>query len=190
MLFRSTARFHGALLDAVHGRLGERQTRYYFRGGCGTKMHDLDRWPEPAAKLINARALALFQHAFDSESGVVDIAWANVYREGDYCMAHSHTRALASIVYMLDPGDAPTDDAESARLCFVDPRLACCCSEEDDCMTTPFCPEMPAGTMIMFPGKTVHTVTPYHGTQPRVTLSWNINRTALAGSPLPEHEGD
>ena len=32
--------------------------------------------------------------------------------------------------------------------------------------------------MIMFPGQAVHCVTPYLGTQPRITLSWNLNKEA------------
>jgi hypothetical protein len=35
----------------------------------------------------------------------------------------------------------------------------------------------------------VHTVNPYSGTRPRITLSWNINRNALPGSPLPAEMG-
>ena len=52
-------------------------------------------------------------------------------------------------------------------------------------MTTPCAPLHREGTLIMFPGQLVHTVTPYHGETPRITLSWNINKTAIAGSPIP-----
>jgi hypothetical protein len=38
--------------------------------------------------------------------------------------------------------------------------------------------------MIMFPGELVHCVNPYAGTQPRLTLSWNINQQRLPCSAL------
>ena len=53
-------------------------------------------------------------------------------------------------------------------------------------MTTPCAPIMKEGLMIMFPGQVVHCVSPYTGERPRITLSWNVNKTAIAGSPLPE----
>ena len=50
-------------------------------------------------------------------------------------------------------------------------------------MTAPFLPGMTAGTMIIFPSQLVHAVNPYTGKRPRITLSWNINKNALPGSP-------
>jgi predicted 2-oxoglutarate/Fe(II)-dependent dioxygenase YbiX len=44
---------------------------------------------------------------------------------------------------------------------------------------------MTAGTMIIFPSQLVHAVNPYTGKRPHITLSWNINKNALPGSPLP-----
>jgi len=42
-----------------------------------------------------------------------------------------------------------------------------------------------AGDMILFPGAIVHAVNPYDGKRPRLTLSWNINKQAVPGPPLP-----
>jgi hypothetical protein len=56
-------------------------------------------------------------------------------------------------------------------------------------MTTPFFPGMAAGTMLIFPSQLVHTVNLYEGKRPRITLSWNINKNVLPGSPLPAGEG-
>lgn len=57
-------------------------------------------------------------------------------------------------------------------------------------MTTPFFPGIAAGTMLIFPSQLVHTVNPYTGARPRITLSWNINKHILPGSPLPANEGN
>ena len=61
-----------------------RLRRRYFRGGCGTKIHHLEKWASAEAELITARARALFRKVLDCEHAVVDLSWANVYRTGDY----------------------------------------------------------------------------------------------------------
>jgi hypothetical protein len=127
----------------------------------------------------------LFRKVLECEHAVVDLSWANVYRNGDYCLPHSHLRSTASVVYCLDPGDEDPDDSQSGRFCFVDPRLRNCCQDQEGCMTAPFFPGMAAGTMLIFPSQLVHTVNPYAGMRPRITLSWNINKHALPGSALP-----
>lgn len=160
----------------------------YFRAAGGTKIHHVDRWGFAEANLINGRAIALFKRVWATDEAVVDLSWANVYREGDYAMAHAHTRSTASVVYFLDAGDDDPEDPAGGRFCFVDPRLACCCQEEPGMMTSPYLPRMTSGTMIIFPSHLVHCVNPYNGTRPRITIAWNINRHVIPGSPLPEEE--
>ena len=167
----------------------QRLRKRYFRGACGTKIHHLEKWVNSEAELITARAKALFMKVLDCQDAVVDLSWANVYRSGDYCMPHSHVRSTASVVYCLDPGDEDPEDQQSGRFCFVDPRLKCCCQDQEECMTTPFLPGMPSGTMLIFPSQLVHAVNPYTGKRPRITLSWNINKNALPDAPLPPEAG-
>ncbi|MDH5512988.1 MAG: 2OG-Fe(II) oxygenase family protein [Gammaproteobacteria bacterium] len=161
-----------------------------FRGDCGTKLHHLEKWASTEAELLTARAKALFRKVLACDQSVVDLSWANVYRHGDYCLPHSHLRSTASVVYCLDPGDEDPEDAQSGRLCFVDPRLRDCCKHQDGCMTAPFFPVMASGTMLIFPSQLVHTVNPYTGKRPRITLSWNINKDKLPGTPLPANAGN
>lgn len=155
------------------------------RGSGGTRIQNLEKWISAEAELINARAVALFKHVLECDQAVIDLGWANVYRTGDYCAPRSQLRATASVVYCLDPGDEDTEDTASGRLCFVDPRLGNCCQEQEGCMTTPFFPDMVAGTMIIFPSQLVHTVYPYTGKRPLITISWNLNKDVLTGPPLP-----
>jgi hypothetical protein len=77
-----------------------------MRGGCGTKIDDIDRWKVPEAALIHARAISFFINGLGFDQSVVDQCWANIYRKGDYCMPHSHIRARVGIVYLVDPGDS------------------------------------------------------------------------------------
>jgi hypothetical protein len=167
----------------------QRLRKRYFRGAGGTKIHDLGKWVSSEAELITARAKALFMQVLESDQAVLDISWANVYRTGDYCMPHSHLRSTASVVYCLDPGDEDHEDPHSGRVCFLDPRIRNCCQEQEGCMTTPFLPGMTSGTMIIFPSQLVHAVNPYTGKRPRITISWNINKNTLPGSPLPSDTG-
>ncbi|MHB8534669.1 MAG: putative 2OG-Fe(II) oxygenase [Sulfuricaulis sp.] len=146
------------------------------RGDGGTSIQHLEKWVSSEVELITARAKALFMRVLECDQAVVDLSWANVYRTGDYCMARSHVRSTASVIYCLDPGDDDPEDASSGRFCFVDPRLSNCCQEQEGCMTAPFVPDMAAGTMIIFPSQLVHAVNPYAGKKPRITLSWNINK--------------
>lgn len=153
--------------------------------GVGSaKVFDIDKWDSAAASLIHARALALFRLATADDRVAVDLSWASVYHEGDFCVPHSHPRTVASALYLLDSGDAAREDA-SGRFYFADPRLAPCCREEEGVMNTPSAPNLEPGAMLLFPGKLVHFVSPYYGSSPRLTMSWNLNPRAKDGAPLP-----
>ena len=185
--FQDTEAYHPALIQRVlelekDPALSEEWNR--LQGGA--KIYHLDRWDCPEAELIQARALTLFKLVFDSQEAFLDIGWATVYRKGDHCMPHSHYRTMASLVYFLTFGDSDPNESASGRFLFVDPRLPMCCQQEPGRMTTPCAPIMKEGLMIMFPGQVVHCVSPYMGERPRITLSWNINKVQIEGSPLPE----
>ena len=155
------------------------------RLGVGSaKVYDIDKWPIAAASLIHARALAFFRLATNSKSVVADLSWASVYHDGDFCLPHSHPRTLISVLYVIDLGESA--GGTNGAFCFADPRLASCCREEVGYMSTPCAPIFEPGLMVLFPGKAVHFVSPYHGDRPRLTMSWNLNKVAQKGSPLPE----
>lgn len=187
-LFQDTAAYHPALRETILRLAHDTDFAAPFDGMVGSrKVFDIERWDCPAAQLIHARALDLFQKALGAGPAVVDLTWATLYRKGDHCMAHSHPRSYASIVYVLDPGGEPEPGEElGGDFLFADPRMPSCCPEEEGCMSNPCAPATQEGLMLLFPGKTVHMVTPYTGARPRITLSWNINREAIPGRPLSE----
>jgi hypothetical protein len=158
--------------------------RRVMRSTGGTKIYHIDRWGCDAADMVNRRAIQFFKLARPSTTAAVDLSWASLYRAGDYSMPHSHPRADASIVYCVDVGDSPEGDPLDGQFCFVDPRYTTCCQIDVQCMTHPIAPKLAPGSMIMFPGALVHCVNPYTGRRPRITLSWNINRQPLPGSPF------
>lgn len=156
----------------------------YARSLGGTKLYHLDQWESPEARLLTARAIAFFKHAIGTGEAVVDLSWANVYCNGDYCVPHSHVRSTASVVYWLEDGDPDPGDPDSGRFAIVDPRYVRCCQIEENRMTNPLMPVISAGSMLIFPSELVHCVNPYSGRKPRISISWNINTQAVPGSPL------
>lgn len=166
----------------------ESNSRYkanYAQGGCGTKIFHLDRWQSAEAELIHLRAMALFSEMFECPEPVVDVSMANIYRDGDFCMPHSHTRTPASLVYSVTCGDPDPENPISGELCFVDPRMKQCCRTEEGRMTSPLVPDMQPGTLVLFPSRIVHCVAPYTGKSPRITLAWNIDARPIPGEAIP-----
>lgn len=188
--FTDIEAYHATLRDTVL-RL-ERSSSFKDqlpRGSCGTKIYHTEKWSCPAAKLLHERAQAMFKHMLKTDTAYVDDAWANIYHSGDYCVPHSHIRAQAGVVYMLDPGDEEAKDSLSAKFYIADPRVAFCCQHHPGHMTRLLIPDMRSGTMIIFPGQVMHGVNPYFGARPRITLSWNIGKEVIAGDPRKTFEG-
>jgi hypothetical protein len=154
---------------------------WIFKGGCGMKVRRPDRWKRPAADLIHGRALSLAHRVLSRSNVVTDDCWANVYRDGQYCMPHSHVRSSVSIVYLLDAGDPDPGDAMSGRLLFADPRIPYCCPQEPGRVTALLLPELSEGTMIVFASDYLHSVNPYRGGRPRISMSWNVPLAPLPG---------
>ena len=182
--FNDHAGYHAALLDAVLA--SEQDARFrdtIFKGGCGVKVRNIPAWNAPAAALIHARALRLAHRALSQRPVYADDTWASVYRAGAYCMPHSHLRSDVSIVYMLDPGDPDPDDRLAGQLCFADPRIDACCPHQPGRVTQHLLPTMDQGAMLIFASDYLHSVNPYAGVRPRVTLSWNISLKPLPGRP-------
>lgn len=180
--FDDHSRYHGDLAATILEM--ERDPAYrmwIFKGGCGMKVRRPDQWKRAAADLIHGRALT-FAHRVLSRSDVfTDDCWANVYRDGQYCMPHSHLRSNASIVYLLDPGEPDPDDAMAGKLIFADPRIPFCCPNEPGRVTGLLVPEMREGTMIIFASDYLHSVNPYRGARPRISMSWNVTLKPLPG---------
>jgi hypothetical protein len=180
--FDDHASYHPALIGATLA--AERDPRFrdtIFKGGCGIKVRNIPGWDAPAAALIHARALLLAHHTVSRRPVFADDTWASVYRAGDYCMPHSHLRSNLSIVYMLDPGDQDPADPLAGQLCFADPRIDACCPHEPGRVTQHVLPTMNAGAMLIFASDYLHSVNPYTGSRPRITLSWNITLEKLPG---------
>ena len=110
-------------------------------------------------------------------------AWANVNRAGDANRPHGHGGAYWSGIYWVDDGDVDADPAVGGLLELADPRgilpvmvapeLCCaieaCAGEGGGQSVTPR-----AGTMVLFPAWLIHSVTPYAGRRPRISVAFNF----------------
>lgn len=143
-----------------------------------TKLHHIDSWAVPGAKLLDERAQAFYRWMTGAKTSHVDLSWGNIYYDGDYIMPHAHRRSTGSVVYVLTLGDI-SDDPMSGKFCIADPRLPICREGGGDVMTNLVMPELRVGSMIIFPSNVVHSVNPYRGVRPRITLAWNINNAPL-----------
>jgi len=182
--FTDHADYHPPLLAAALAAENDPRFRgEMFRGACGTKVRNIPAWDGAAAALIHSRALMLAHHTLSRRPVYADDSWGSIYRTGDYCMPHSHLRANASIVYMLDPGDDDPGEPMAGKLCFADARIPACCPHEPGRVTQHLIPTMAPGTMIIFASDYLHSVNPYRGQRPRITLSWNITIERLPGRP-------
>ncbi len=165
-----------ALLSDLAGRPPWREQ--YGRHLGGTKLYHPAEWPGGAGAFLNARALAFYRRATGRSDGFIQLAWANLYRAGDYIVPHSHTEADVSLVCLLDPGEVSEAQPNSGRFCIADPRLALCCQAEAGRLSNSIAPNLRPGSLLLFAAETVHYVHPYEGSRPRITLSWNIRHGA------------
>jgi hypothetical protein len=182
--FKDWEIYHPSLVDAALAAEHDPELRVtLFRGGCGTKVRKVPEWRTGSAQLIHGRALMLAHRTLSRRPVFTDDTWGSIYHDGDHCMPHSHLRSDVSVVYMLDTGDQDPDDKLSARLCFADPRIDACCPDEPGRVTRHVIPVMTPGTMLIFSSDYLHSVNPYRGQRPRITLSWNITLERLPGRP-------
>jgi len=173
--FEDVARYHPALIARVLALAeGSPFTRQYIRAFGGVKVETPAQWGSPEAALVEARARAMLQEALGQGDAEIFESWANIYRAGDYSMPHSHPRAAASVVYVLDAGDPDPADPLSGQFAVLDPRYRDCCRDQPNYLTNPIMPKLPAGSMLLFPGWLVHGVNPYTGARPRITFTWNF----------------
>lgn len=142
----------------------------------GSKVRYVDEWETAESKLIHMRAKAFFCQAVgkDIEDVIATASWASVSRKHEYLAGHSHTDCIASVVYMLEPGNAKNENGLDGRFAITDPRAAGCCNIEEGRVTMEISPDMNPGSMIIFPSELVHHVHPYTGDEPRITIAWNF----------------
>lgn len=95
----------------------------------------------------------------------VRIAWANVNEQGDFMIPHQHGGVCRVAVLMVQP---VLPGAKDEGALMIEKRPGVMVSVE---------PSPQAGEVVMFPGETLHTVTPHRQSAPRITVAFNLCTT-------------
>jgi len=171
--FTDIEQYHDKLKERILELEKDQNQTHRFEIG-GSKVRYVHEWGTAEAKLINARATAFFCQAVGRTNAVITASWASISRKNEYLSAHSHADCIASVVYMLEPGNGKNVNGLDGRFAIIDPRAPGCCNLEEGRVTMEVAPDMNPGSMIIFPSELVHHVHPYTGDEPRITLAWNF----------------
>ncbi|MEM9209198.1 MAG: TIGR02466 family protein [Pseudomonadota bacterium] len=109
-----------------------------------------------------------FSLAFDS--------WANVCRNSNYNVVHSHPNAMYSIVYYVTSGEPDPTVPHSGLLELLDPREATTYIQVPNTILDArmFVTNRP-GRMVVFPSWVKHMVHPFVGSGVRISIACNVN---------------
>lgn len=173
VVFDDNDRISGPLIErllAVEAQLRAVQPPDWLGGG-GIKIRDISEWDSPSLRLLNERALELYRRVRGNDSAVIDDMRANVTREGEYIGPHAHHGTKASLVNHLLPPPMSETSKFDGSLGLCDPRLSRCCPVEIRRATSQIYPPMNPGCMVIFPSFVSHYVTPFIGTEPRISIA-------------------
>jgi Putative 2OG-Fe(II) oxygenase len=106
--------------------------------------------------------------------------WYHVTRYAGSFVAHNHPLASWSAVYCVRPGEQLADRPESGILRLMDPRIGADAYLDagNRRLRAPFALKsrelrLEAGQLIMFPSYVFHEVTPFYGSDVRITVAAN-----------------
>ncbi len=163
----------------VHGR-GIRSNA----GGWQSRGNLLMR-PEPAIvqlkEMMETAVFELLGALVRKDSGersftLLFDSWANVCRNGNYNVVHSHPNAMWSIVYYVTSGQPDESIPYSGKLELLDPREATTYIQvANTILDARMFIENRPGRMVIFPSWMKHMVHPFIGSGTRVSVACNVN---------------
>ena len=135
------------------------------------ELERLSRWIYQAFGAIMGRELG----TTDFKSRYAVTGWANINEYGDYNRTHIHSNHHWSGVYYVDIGNPDPSVGPNGFIEFIDPRPAIGVYDLPGitAVGTWTLPPKP-GLMLMFPSWLRHSVLPYFGADPRITIAFNI----------------
>lgn len=103
-------------------------------------------------------------------------SWANVCRNGNYNVVHTHPNAMWSIVYYVQSGKTDESIPYSGLLELLDPREASNYIQVPNTVLDArmFIENYP-GRMVVFPSWMKHMVHPFVGSGVRISIACNVN---------------
>ncbi len=143
----------------------------------GVPSHDVVK---RLISMLNHATRELYSHAGQDEGGNVKWqigGWANVNRAGHYNQLHAHPDSTWSAVYYVDAGDAPPkDNTYAGCLTLHSPNLAMSNTFFVNVLPDRKFVRPETGLMVLFPSFMQHSVEPYHGENPRISLAFNARK--------------
>lgn len=142
-------------------------------------------WPESCVQLIKERVeemvYSLLAELVRKEGTkrtfqlMID-SWANVCRNGDYNVVHTHPNAMWSLVYYVQRGEPDKAIPYSGKLELLDPRESANYIQVQNTVldARTFIDGVP-GRMILFPSWVKHMVHPFIGEGVRISIASNVN---------------
>ena len=142
-------------------------------------------WPEECVQLLKERVeemvLALLGTLIRKDGGkrtfqlMVD-SWANVCRNGNYNVVHTHPNAMWSLVYYVQRGEPDESIPYSGMLELIDPRESANYIQVQNTVldARTFIDAVP-GRMVLFPSWVRHMVHPFIGEGVRISIASNVN---------------
>lgn len=102
-------------------------------------------------------------------------AWANVLNSGGYNSLHAHPNSFWSGVYYVNGNESVPEHPYSGKLELIDPRPAASVAYvENTKLSGRFLVNPSAGQLVVFPSWLQHCVHPYHGSEPRISIAFNV----------------
>lgn len=171
---RMNANLHGILIEL------EQTTK-------GTKVTNVGGWHgeytfhmSPHARVLNnhikTAVSELRKHRELKEDLEIFTMWGNVSRQGHYMNPHKHSGVLSGF-YCVDPGNPQIEQSGVTRILADVDRCPWKVKERPDNadkLVNEYTLVPVAGQIVLFPSETIHYVEPYDGTEPRVTVAFNL----------------
>ncbi len=114
-------------------------------------------------------------------------SWANVCRNGNYNVVHTHPNAMWSIVYYVASGEPDSSIPYSGLLELLDPReSANYIQVPNTVLDARMFIENNPGRMVVFPSWMKHMVHPFVGSGVRISIACNVNVMEEVHTTRPE----
>jgi uncharacterized protein (TIGR02466 family) len=163
------------------------------KDGYGTRSNaggwqspgNLITWKDPVVEIFRQRIEKLVTNLLQEvarDTGknrsfklLID-AWANINRNGDYNVVHTHPNCMYSGVYYVHEGEPEKTIPYSGLLEILDPREAANYVQIRHSIfdAREFVENIP-GRMLLWPSWLKHWVHPYQGEGERISVAFNVN---------------
>lgn len=192
---------HKEKLDALKELLLSKEVTEFEHPKSPQKSHsavfesrfDMFGWPDHEIGLLKNQIYAhLMQYLRDvngfDEATLKQVqfrseSWYHVTRKGGYFQAHNHPLASVSVIYCVDPGDEIIENEfEAGHVVMTDPRFnaSMYVDPANASMLRPYSFDgirfrLQKDEICIFPSYLQHSVEPYAGDRPRITVAANFS---------------